>query len=87
MTTKHQHVKDNRHLAAAEKLRAGVPLSIADWCAMEGVSREGWYQAARRGEAPAHYYNGHLVRIAAADYAAWVEARKADAKLVREVAA
>lgn len=84
--TKHQQVKDGRHIAAAEKVRAGVPISIAEWCALEGVSREGWYQLARRGEAPAHYYTGGLVRVAAADYAAWVETRKADVRRAREAA-
>lgn len=81
-----QKAKDTRHIVAAEKLHAGVPLTIKDWCALEGVSREGWYQAVRRGEFPAHYYNGGLVRIAARDYLSWQESRKADARSQREAA-
>jgi len=76
MTTKIQQAKVIHQFAAAEKLRAGVPLTIKDWCALEGVSREAWYQAVRRGDAPTHYRNGGLIRIAAADYSSWVEARK-----------
>lgn len=85
MTT--QKIKDNRHLDAAAKLSAGVPLTIKDWCALEGVSREAWYQAVRRGGAPEHYYNGGLVRIAAPDYLAWVEVRKAERRQREAIAA
>lgn len=86
MSTK-QQIKNGRQLAAAEKLHAGVPLSLMDWCALEDKSRESWYQAARRGTAPAFYYSGGVVRIDPTDYRAWQEARKADAERRREAAA
>ncbi len=77
---KQQQLKSGRHLEAGEKVRAGVPLSVEDWCALEGVSRQQWYSRVDRGDAPAFYYNGGVVRIAAADYLAWVEIMKAAAK-------
>lgn len=73
---KQQRLKSGQHFEAAEKVRAGVPLTIEDWCALEGVSKQQWYTRVARGEAPAFYYNGGIVRIAAVDYLAWVEVMK-----------
>lgn len=80
MSNKQQRLVDGRHIVAGEKVRAGVPLSVEDWCALEAVSRQQWYTRVARGDAPSFYYNGGVVRIAAADYLAWIEQMKAAAK-------
>lgn len=76
MSNKQQRLKSGQHIEAAEKIRAGVPISVEEWCALEGCSRQQWYTRVARGEAPAFYYNGGIVRIASADYLAWIEVMK-----------
>jgi predicted DNA-binding transcriptional regulator AlpA len=74
-------------ISVAEKLRAGLSISIREWCLAEGVSRETYYQLSRRGETPKVYHVGNQVRIAADDYAEWQAGRIAAAAAERETIA